>query len=206
MLWLDEIRERHMRRFFQAFLLVLFLLANWGHTIEGIYHIILSARAAFYDTVDGELAEAIGYSTLSFGKTATFAITAIGSYLIICRFLEWFDYDAVYRDDEVAELKRENQTLINNLRTANTDLALLSQSIEHIASNNQILAKQQDRVVELAVELEKLALKTKQKPVADKSEDKPEVDTIGLFEPVQKKSNGKGSSSFRRRPRPNPKF
>lgn len=197
-----DIRERHIRRFFIVFLLFLFLWTNWGHTIEGTYHIVLSARAAFYDTVDGELAEAIGYSTLSFGKLVTSALTFSGLYFVICKGLDWLDYDAEYRVDEIAELRRQNQTLIDNIRAANADLAILCKTIEHIASNNQILAKQQDRVVELGIELEKLSLKTKSKP----AENKQETETIGLFEPVKKKTNGKASSSFRRRARPGPKF
>jgi len=202
MLWLEEIRERHIRRFLFIFLLFLFTWTNWGSTIEGLYHIVLSARASFIDNIDSELSKGITGSTLAFGKTITLLLAAVFLWTLFDRFLKWGDLDAEYRADEISELKKQNKQLIDNLRTANTELATLSQSIEKIASNNQILAKQQDRVVELGVELEKLSLKTK----PDTAAVEPAADTIGLFEaPVRPKTNGSGSV-LRRRARPKPKF
>lgn len=202
---IDDVRERHIRRFILIFLLIVFARINWGNTIEGLYHLVLSVRSSFLETVDGELASDLGRTILPFGKSISVFLILGFAWFVFDQLLKWADWDAEYRFDEITELKRQNQSLIDNLRTANTDLAVLSQSIEHIASNNQILAKQQDRVVELGIELEKLSLKTNRKPTAEKIED-PQDNTIGLFEPVKKKTHGKISSSFRRRAKPTPKF
>lgn len=204
--WFYNIRERHIRRFVFLLLLFLFIRINWGYTLEGLYHLVLSARSSFFDTVDGELANDLGSTILSFGKTVSHILLMAFAWFLFSHILKWMDWDAEYRADVISELKKQNKELIDNLRATNPDLVILGQSIKEIISNTQIFANHQDRVVEFSIELEKLFLKTKKNRPIEKPENKPENDTIGLFEPIQKKTNTNGSSSIRRRKRPKPKF
>ena len=165
MRWIYDLREWHIRRAVALALLAGFLWLNSGYTINGFYHVVLSARASFYDTVDGELAAAIGVSTLPFGRTVSALLLVFVIWLAVDRVLKWIDFDGRFVDNHVDQLRADNNKLIESLQASNGQLEALYATIEKISDNNALLCKHQDRIVEIRIELEKLSLKSKNKPV-----------------------------------------
>ncbi len=159
MFYLIDIRERHIRRGMVMFLTLFFLWRNWGSTIDGIEHVILSARTWMLGTVGEELAKALGRSIIPFGQTAAHLTLVVGIWFFVDCILKWADIDSSYIEDEFSRLQRENAKLQQNLSETNEKLYGLNDSLRVLAGHNTSLERHKDRVVELTVELEKLGLK-----------------------------------------------
>jgi|GEM_PF-6945937 len=201
--WIYDMRERHIRRALVFGLFFVFLWFNSGHTINGIYHVVLSARASFLDTVDGELAAAIGLSTLSFGSSICALILVFTIWFGFDRVLKWYDYDSYFIDSPADMLRKENTKLLELLRSSNEQLTFLNTTIKRVTEKNAALSKHQDRVVELSIELEKLSRKAAVGPVVISAPNESDAPDLFLRPKPAPKSNG------RRPPRPrnpSPKF
>ena len=204
MTWIDKARERHIRRVAFFVLFFLFVVMNWGDSAYAIYHIVLSARASFYDTVEGDLAQAIGESTLNFGNSIARLGIVLSIWFVIDRLLKWADWDAVYRANQIADLRRENENYRKELRNFNLELKELNETIKKVPENTALLSQQQDRIVELSFVLKKLLQEIENlNSVSDVKEPSTEPDLLSVLS--SKKEQPTKKRRFRRR-RPEPKF
>lgn len=202
--WPDHIRERHIRRFIIFGLFVFFILTNWGDTANGIYHLVLSARASFYSVVDGKLAQDIGDSTLSFGKTVTRLIILACLWKSFDYALKWLDPDSEFKQNEMATLRQETGKYSEDLKLILPVLKSLYETIEKAPANTSLLSKQQDRISELSVLFQQLELKTKNSSELPELLKAPSEDD--LFAPAPKTRKAKKPAPSRLRRRPKPKF
>ena len=202
--WLDTVRERHIRRFIFFALFFLFFFINWGDTAYGIYHVVLTARACYYDTVEGDLARAIGDSTLPFGRSIARLVIVFLIWFVLDHILKTADWDAAHNNNEMAELRKEHERSLDALKRSNAVLKELDETIQKAPENTALLSKQQNRIVEVIVELKKLFwIAENSKPGSDV---KPAQDEPDLF---SHRPSIKEQAKKKRRPRrrrPEPKF
>ena len=196
MFYLIDIRERHIRRAMIIFLTLFFLWCNWGSTIDGIGHVILSARTWMLDTVGEELAKALGGSIIPFGQTAAHLTLVLGIWFFADCIIKWMNIDSLYVENEFSRLQRENAKLQQNLSETNEKLYGLNDSLSVLADHNASLERHKDRVVELTVELGKLGLKKKQ--VSQIHKISKENNTTDLFRTEIKSKPPKGKAPPRR--------
>jgi len=198
--WFDDVRVRHYRRILLCGLLVTFLYINWGYSFDAANHLVLSARASFYHTVDEDLARALGGTTLAFGNAVSTAIgvgLAWGMFEIIIR---WLDPDAKHRENDSKRLISDNKRLNEQIRESNAEL---SKSNLIVSESNVVIAELQEKVAGLGFEFEKLQQKTQKKKLDKKSsEPKKDLDLFQVPTPITSLSKAR----FKRRFKPPPKF
>ena len=204
MTWIDKARERHIRRVAFFVLFFLFVVMNWGDSAYAIYHIVLSARASFYDTVEGDLAQAIGDSTLPLGRSIARLVIVFLIWFVLDHILKTADWDAAHNNNEMAELRKEHERSLDALKRSNAALKELDETIQKAPENTALLSKQQNRIVEVIVELKKLFwIAENSKPGSDL---KPAQDEPDLFSHRSSKQEQLKKKRRPRRRRPEPKF
>lgn len=198
----QKIRERHIRRFFFCVFPLLFLFINWGNSAEGIYHIVLSGRASFLQTVDDELARAIEASTLPFGKSATYLVMVAIFWLGMMKALKATNWDATFAPNERSDLRKENAKYREDLSISNMALKELYATISKATENTALLSQQQNRIIEVSFELKKLLSATQATTSATNKREGTIVEDLFSSPPPKKVQSKKKRRSRRRRPEP----
>lgn len=148
--------ETRIRLFNCLIWLAIFIDRNWGSTSQGIKHIVLSSRTSSFETVDGELANAIGGTIIPFGETATNFLVIGTLYICADWFVRKIDLDRKRIKSSSAMLKKENEYLLKDLRKVNMELNAFLDTTSELPDKISELNKYQDRVAELSIDLEGL--------------------------------------------------
>jgi len=160
--WID-IREKHLKLSASALTAIVFLKINWGSTLAAIKHVVLSARAHSFDTVEGELASELSAGVLPFGQTVAHLLVC--GLILSCFFflIPKLGQDCVHDKFKIKQLLQENESLKIALSSMNTSLFNHLEVISKLEDQHPKLERHHDQIQELTVQLEACNKKSRPK-------------------------------------------
>ena len=171
MAWLDDIREHHIKAVGVFLLTCSFIHLNWGHTLEGIKHIILLIKTRSHKTLETEHAQEISYTLIHFGETSANLCIHLGIGIAFFKFLNWWNFNSQYQEYDIKAVLKENRRLVEQTHIAQQTLGVLTKEIKQLEPIISLLPNYGSQIAEVGYAIEGVHHKTKRRPAETKEND-----------------------------------